>query len=210
MASMTIGELAEQVHMTPRNIRAYQSRGLLAPPEIRGRVAYYSGGHAARLALVAALQREGFSLAAVKRLLDSPSSFSAIVSDRRRRAQTGEDDLPVTVPVSEEVIRSTFPDAAEAFVETGLVWHDGQDRLVSSTVLVGVGRALLDLGVPAASVAALQTEAVRAGRAVGAVLDAAGNAPADDDIARVAVQLAATAFEMGFLAAAASRPPADD
>lgn len=206
---MTIAELAEQVRMTPRNIRAYQSRGLLAPPEIRGRVAYYSGVHAARLALVAALQREGFSLAAVKRLLDSPSSYSAIVSDRRRRARAGEDDLPATVPVSEQAIRATFPDAPEDLAETGLVWQDEQGQLVSSTVLVGVARALLDLGVPSASVAALQTEAVRAGRAVGAVLDGGGEGPAADDIARVAVQLAATAFEMGFLASAASRE-ADD
>jgi DNA-binding transcriptional MerR regulator len=38
--SMTIIELAEQVGMTPRNIRAYQSRGLLFPPHIEGRVAF--------------------------------------------------------------------------------------------------------------------------------------------------------------------------
>ena len=45
---MTVTELADTVGMTPRNIRAYQSRGLLFPPSISGRVALYSGAHVAR------------------------------------------------------------------------------------------------------------------------------------------------------------------
>ena len=50
---MTVTELADAVGMTPRNIRAYQSRGLLFPPTISGRVALYSGAHVARLELIA-------------------------------------------------------------------------------------------------------------------------------------------------------------
>ena len=47
---MTITELADAVGMTPRNIRAHQSKGLLFPPAISGRVALYNGAHLARLA----------------------------------------------------------------------------------------------------------------------------------------------------------------
>ena len=82
--TLTIAELADRSGMTARNIRAYQSRGLLHSPEIRGRIAHYNGSHLARLQLIASLQREGFTLAAVKRLIESPGDYSAIVADRRR------------------------------------------------------------------------------------------------------------------------------
>jgi DNA-binding transcriptional MerR regulator len=214
--SMTIGELAEQVGMTPRNIRAYQSRGLLFPPEIRGRVAHYSGVHTARLLLISSLQREGFSLAAIKRLIETPGSYAAIVADRRRRFREDSADISPTVRVSDERIRAAFGELPDDLSETGLVWRDEDGELVSSTVLVGVARTLLEAGVPADVVAALQLEAVRAASALGAVLRDRLRAAHGDhqvvDLAKVAVHLSATAFEIGFLEAAtgdhgSNRPP---
>lgn len=205
---MSITELAEHVGMTPRNIRAYQSRGLLEPPVIRGRVARYSGLHAARLRLIASLQHEGFTLAAIKRLLDNPGSYSAIVADRRRRFRDGSADIPATVPVSEERIRALFPMAPADLTETGLVWEDDHGQLLGSAVVVGVGRTLLGLGVPADVVAMLQLQAVAGGREVGAALRrhldgrAATAGHEHSDLAKVAVQLSATAFEIAFLEAA--------
>jgi len=203
VSDMTITELAAVVGMTPRNIRAYQSRGLMDPPQIRGRVAHYSGVHAARLRLIASLQREGFTLAAIKRLLENTGSYASIVADRRRRFRDGSTDIPATVPVSEERVREMFPMAPADLTRTGLVWHDVDGNLVSSPVLVGVGRTLLSLGLPAQAVADLQLQAVRAGREIGAALRAqiadAGDA---HDRARVAVQLSAAAFELAFLDAA--------
>ena len=38
---MTFDELARRTRLTVRNIRAYQSRGLVPPPELRGRTGYY-------------------------------------------------------------------------------------------------------------------------------------------------------------------------
>lgn len=208
---MGIAELAEQVGMTPRNIRAYQSRGLLEPPVIKGRVARYSGVHAARLRLIASLRREGFTLAAIKRLLDNPGSYSAIVADRRRRLREGGADIPATVPVSEDRIRAAFPAAPADLTETGLVWQDDESGLLGSAVVVGVGRTLLRLGLPADVVAMLQMRAVAGGREVGAALRthleglpaAAGHELTD--LAKVAVQLSATAFEIAFLQAATGR-----
>src|SRR5579884_2555833 len=46
---MTIEQLAGEVGMSVRNIRNHHSRGLLAPPEVRARVGYYSPEHVARL-----------------------------------------------------------------------------------------------------------------------------------------------------------------
>lgn len=209
---MTVTELAERVGMTARNIRAYQSRGLLDPPAIKGRIAYYTGSHAARLELIGSLQREGFTLAAIKRLIETPGSYSAIVADRRRRLREGSADVPATVPVSEDRIRELFPMMPDDLTTTGLVWRDADGQLVSPTVVVGVGRTLLSFGVPGELVAALQLDAVDAGRALGERVRAhlASRDHPDGDLAKVAVQLSSTAFEIAFLEAATGGSGARD
>ena len=53
---LTIDELAAAVGLTVRTTRYYASLGLMAPPERRGRIAYYGPVHRARLELVRALQ----------------------------------------------------------------------------------------------------------------------------------------------------------
>ncbi len=204
---MTVTELADAVGMTPRNIRAYQSRGLLFPPTISGRVALYSGAHVARLELIASLQREGFTLAAIKRLISTPSSYSAIVADRRRRFRDGSSDITRTVPIPEDRIRSLLPDLPEDLTDTGLAWRDKTGQLVSHTLLVGVGRMLSVQGVPLPLVSALQLDAAQAARALGEALRAhlsehVADPRSHDDLAKIAVQLSATAFEIAFLAAA--------
>ncbi len=68
-APMTIDALAQRTGMSARNIRAHQSRGLLAPPRLRGRTGYYSQEHVARIELIQMLQSDGFSLALIERLL---------------------------------------------------------------------------------------------------------------------------------------------
>jgi DNA-binding transcriptional MerR regulator len=193
--------------MTPRNIRAYQSRGLLFAPEIHGRVAHYSGAHAARLLLIASMQREGFTLAAIKRLVESPGSYAAIVADRRRRFREGSSDIAPTVPIPEERIRELLPGLPDDLTETGLAWRDEDGQLVSHTVLVGVGRTLAANDVPLEVVSRLQLEAADVARRLGELLRAALQDQGPDssrvaDLAKVAVHLSATAFEIAFLEAA--------
>lgn len=71
---LTIDELARQTGLTARNIRAYQSRGLLPPPAVRARTGYYGEEHLARLQRIRDLQAEGFNLKAIKRLLELSES----------------------------------------------------------------------------------------------------------------------------------------
>ena len=214
--TMTIAELAERSGMTARNIRAYQSRGLLHPPEIRGRVAHYNGSHLARLQLIASLQREGFTLAAVKRLIQSPGDYSAIVADRRRRFREGSSDITPTVPLPVEKIRELMPDLPDDLTDTGLAWRDPDGQLVSHTVLVAVGRMLATQGISLDLISTLQLEAARTAAELGGKLrehleGGAGSGDGEDrritDLARVAVQLSATAYEIAFLQAATRRSP---
>ncbi|MEO5651905.1 MAG: MerR family transcriptional regulator [Marmoricola sp.] len=66
---LTVDELASVTGMTVRTTRYYAGLGLLPPPVRRGRIAYYSQGHRARLDLIRALQDHGFTLAAIEKYL---------------------------------------------------------------------------------------------------------------------------------------------
>lgn len=65
----TVDELAAVTGTTVRTTRYYAGLGLLPPPERRGRMAYYTPAHRARLELVRALQDHGFTLAAIEKYL---------------------------------------------------------------------------------------------------------------------------------------------
>lgn len=65
----TIDELAHITGVSSRTIRFYNTQGLLPPPEMRGRVAYYNEEHVAVIALVKEL-REQLPLETIKSLLE--------------------------------------------------------------------------------------------------------------------------------------------
>jgi DNA-binding transcriptional MerR regulator len=65
----TVDELAAATGMTVRTTRYYAGLGLLPPPTRRGRMAYYTVEHRARLDLIRALQDHGFTLAAIEKYL---------------------------------------------------------------------------------------------------------------------------------------------
>jgi DNA-binding transcriptional MerR regulator len=97
----TIDELAAVVGTTSRNLRAFQSRGLLPPPRLVGRTGHYDDGHRRRLEAVLRLQRRGYSLAAIADLagawergtsLDEVLGFETPVPRRRSgRPRRGRD-----------------------------------------------------------------------------------------------------------------------
>ncbi|MEV4708488.1 MerR family transcriptional regulator [Actinoplanes sp. NPDC049316] len=65
----TVDELAAKVGMSPRNIRAHQTRSLLGAPIRRGRTAYYDESHVRRLEAIKSLQRQGYNLVAIEAIL---------------------------------------------------------------------------------------------------------------------------------------------
>ena len=65
MSELTVDQLAREVGMTVRNVRAYAARGLLPPPRLVGRTGYYGPEHVRRLTQVRRLQDEGLNLAAI-------------------------------------------------------------------------------------------------------------------------------------------------
>ena len=206
---MTVTDIAALVGMTPRNIRAYQSRGLLFPPQIHGRKARYTGAHVARLELIGSLQREGFTLAAIKRLLEHPDSYASVIDERRRRYRDKSSDMPPSVPVTELSLEAVDPQQRAALIEHGLLWqHHGGLR--THTLLAGMSRTLHEQGVSGDLITELLLDVAKTGTRIGAVLatrvragagaDAgapqAGSAQRHADLALLAAQLLATGFEV--------------
>jgi DNA-binding transcriptional MerR regulator len=67
----TVDELAQASGLNTSTIRLYRHRGLLPAPKMEGRIGYFDDGHVARLRLIGELRERGFSLAAIKDLVDT-------------------------------------------------------------------------------------------------------------------------------------------
>jgi DNA-binding transcriptional MerR regulator len=131
-ANLTIDELARRTGMTVRNIRAHQSRGLLPPPEVRGRTGYYGGAHIARIELIRELQADGFKLEAISRLLDSAGGSSDEVLRFTRAVKAPFEDEEPQIITPEEL--------AERYGDAG----DKAPELLRRAEKLGILRPLAD------------------------------------------------------------------
>src|SRR6266702_2173493 len=68
---LTVDELAQRARLPVRTIREYQTLRLLPAPRRQGRIGVYGDVHLERLAIIGRLQRRGYSLAAIKDLLQA-------------------------------------------------------------------------------------------------------------------------------------------
>lgn len=162
---MSIDELARRAATTTRNVRLYQTHGLLPPPRRSGRVAYYDGGHLARLRLIARLQGRGFSLASIRELLHA-------WSDRRSLADVLGLEEQITAPWNEEKEEVLgLAELADRFlggdrrllgraVDLGLLAIEGARARIPRPSLLRVAEALVDAGIPP-SAALAEFEAVK-------------------------------------------------
>jgi DNA-binding transcriptional MerR regulator len=151
---LTIDELAQRTGMTVRNVRAHQSRGLLPPPEVRGRTGYYRPDHVARLELIKDLQAEGFNLESIKRILErTPGrSVSEVLEFTRAVAAPFSDEQPEIVegPVlAERWGDQLTPEVVEQVEKLGLARPLGDGRYeIASPRLQRASEELARLGVP--------------------------------------------------------------
>jgi DNA-binding transcriptional MerR regulator len=71
MTTYRVDDLAELTGIAVRNIREYQDRGILPPPQRIGRAAIYTDEHVARLRLIDRLLKRGYPLAVIRDLLEA-------------------------------------------------------------------------------------------------------------------------------------------
>lgn len=153
-AELTIDELAHETGMTARNIRAHQSRGLIAPPEVRARTGYYSADHVARIRLIQDMQAQGFNLKAIERLLAFGSdrgSESALAFERAILAPFADEQPEVVKTADLEAVfgGELDPKLMQRAVKLGVARSLGDDtwEIPSPTLLRAAG-ALIELGIP--------------------------------------------------------------
>jgi DNA-binding transcriptional MerR regulator len=162
-ADLTIDELARRTGMSARNIRAHQSRGLLAPPTLHGRIGYYSVEHVDRVQLIQELQETGFSLDLIGRLLamagDSTEEVRRFTSALRRPFG---DEQPQVVEQTDlqQRFSSTAREPLERVLQLGFLRALGDGRFEEVTPQAWRGAEVFaELGVPVEEIVAVAVEA---------------------------------------------------
>lgn len=167
-----VDELAAACGVSVDTVRYYQTIGLLMPPAREGRIAWYGPEHAERIERIRALQREGLSLAVIRRLLsgglgDADRDLAAAVA----RAHGGDDESEAFMSRDELAARSGIPAALiEAVEREGIQ----VGRIVDGEVLyteadariVRLALRMLERGLPLTELIALARDHHEAMRTV--------------------------------------------
>lgn len=167
---LTIDQLAACAGMTVRNIRSHASRGLLPPPQLRGRTAYYSTDHIARLELIAGLQRQGFSLAAIEAVVQNTRASSAEQALASYRAilapWQSEDPLEMSyAELAGWLGVEPQPEMLDRLHAEGDLERIGPDRVrITNPALLEAGAQAVRLGIPVDAVMALGSELLKQAR----------------------------------------------
>ncbi len=149
---MTIDELGQRAGLTVRNIRAYQSRGLLRPPEVVGRTGYYDGDHLARLELIREMQGDGFNLGAIGRLLEGVGDSSGEVLHFARAIRAPFEDEEPEIVDRDELTQRWGGEEDDRFFrrgeKLGLLRDLGEGKVeIVSPRVVRAGAELAELGI---------------------------------------------------------------
>jgi len=185
----TVDELARWAQLPVRTIREYQTMRLVPPPLRRGRVGVYGQDHAQRLAMIARLQHRGYSLAAIKDLLearDDGTDLAALLGVEVGPVALDETPLRVTRTQLQARLPVLNAAALRQASASGLVAPDTKQyflvrspallALVADGITAGIGiTAMLDL------IAVLRD-------ALGALADAVADQVAENVVAPLTAQ----------------------
>ncbi|RJQ72204.1 MerR family transcriptional regulator [Pseudonocardiaceae bacterium YIM PH 21723] len=135
MPEYRVDELARLADTTTRNVRAYQDRGLIAPPEIRGRTGYYSDTHLARLRLINSLLRRGFTIAQISQFIEAweeGKDIGETLGLEQAVMLPWTDELPTEVPTAElrALLDSERPGQFDRVADLGLFRVDGERTVI--------------------------------------------------------------------------------
>ena len=164
-----VEELARRADLSVDTIRFYQKRQLLPPPRRAGRIAWYGSDHLDRLQRIKELQREGFSLAVIRRLLAGELDAADVpLAAAVAGAQTGDAEL---LTLDELAARVGVPaPLLEAVAREGLIvaqQRDGQSGYTAADAdVLRSGLRLLEAGFPLPDLLALARRHHDATRAI--------------------------------------------
>jgi DNA-binding transcriptional MerR regulator len=156
-----VDELARVSNVTVRNIRAYQERGLLPPPERVGRVALFDDTHLSRLKIITSMLDRGYSSAHITEMLtawergmdlaDVLGLEGALVA-----AHVGDDPVSVT---RDEALELAGGDVELAvLVDAGLVERKGNRIRILRPDLLDAFAEMRTFGMSTKELVRLHTE----------------------------------------------------
>src|SRR5437763_14981177 len=149
---LSIDELARAAGNTVRNVRVYQDRGLLPPPERRGRLGLYRPDHLRRLKLVLRMLGRGYPLAAIRELVEAweeQRDIGSVLGLEEVITAPYQTAGPRRLPAARfRALLGGDEVAAARALETGLAHLDGDDVVVGNPVFFDVGLELLAEGFP--------------------------------------------------------------
>ncbi|MBU3067433.1 MerR family transcriptional regulator [Nocardia sp. NEAU-G5] len=160
-SEFTIDELARESGMTVRTLRVYNERGLLPPPQLKGRTGFYSEEHLNRVRIISRLLDRGIKLNGVRDLLEAwdrgddlaavlgvSASASASVAPAPSRPAAAA--VETTIAATELAERfAEIPNGLARVVSAGLYEPvDATTYRVKDPQLVAIAAQLQDAGVP--------------------------------------------------------------
>lgn len=150
----SVEELALAANTTVRNIRAYQDKEVLPPPELRGRKGIYNQRHLSRLTLIANLLDRGYTLSSIRELLSALEKgvgLSEVLGMETAISSPWTNEEPVTVSMA-ELVRMfgtrLSPNAIKMAYDLGLFSVAGTNIRVSSMNTLKVADELSATGIP--------------------------------------------------------------
>ncbi|WP_067895196.1 MerR family transcriptional regulator [Nocardia vaccinii] len=158
-SEFTIDELAREAGMTVRTLRVYNERGLLPPPQLKGRTGFYSEEHLNRVRIISRLLDRGIKLNGVRDLLeawDRGDDLAAVLGVSASTAPAPAPPKPAAV-ATETTIAATelaeryseIPNGLARVVTTGLYEPvDATTYRVKDPHLVDIAAQLMSAGVP--------------------------------------------------------------
>jgi DNA-binding transcriptional MerR regulator len=170
---MTVEELSTRTGVSVRNIRAYQTAGLMPPPRLQGRLGLYDAEHQGKLELIRDLRQQGFRLEAIKGMLEKTpegawSEYSLISELFSTTFFTVE--APKRKAVTEMAAHwhtQASAEQKERLARNGLYRRLGDDEFeMLSPALERIGIQLAELNVPLDTVLDLQDELIKHTRAI--------------------------------------------
>ncbi len=169
----TVEALSERTGVSVRNVRAYQTAGLMPPPRLQGRTAIYNAEHLGKLELIRDLRKQGFKLDTIKGMLTGTpngawTEYSLVSHLFSTTFFTVEQ--PQRKAISEMASHWAQPatqQQKDRLSENGLYRAMGPDEVeMLSPALERIGIQLAELDVPLDTVLDLQDELIRHSRSI--------------------------------------------
>ncbi|MBA4285542.1 MAG: MerR family transcriptional regulator [Xanthomonadaceae bacterium] len=177
----TIDELARQGGTTVRNVRAYQDRGIIPPPERRGRAGVYNAEHLSRLRIIGQLLARGYTLSSIGELieaLDQGQNLAQVIGIESAVASPWTDEQPMTYSLPElvKLFDGNFdPRVLAMVVDLGILQQQGGKFVAPSPKMIIAAAELVKIGIPLADmldvVSQLRANVERAAEAMVQLID---------------------------------------